>query len=377
MMTLALSVFVTLHRSQSTSTQSTSYDTPLIRDTLDRMKLSVMMITYNHEQFIAQAIESVLAQRTTFDYEIVVGEDCSTDRTRDILMDFHRRYPDRIVPLLRDRNLGGPRNLTATLASCQGQYLALLEGDDYWTCEDKLQRQVDFLDGHLDYAICCSRARVANEGGLSSGTLRAKAGGIFPASPSSALADRKEVSGLLPVTPRAAGPYTVEDLLQENFVMTSTVVYRWGGLAPLPSWFLRFSLGDLALHALVANQSKIELLDDCMAVYRVHDGGIWSSRDRMSQVREQARMLKALDRHLGFRYTDIVRPNVAWSYLELATSWRAKGNRRQTANDVFECLRNGGLHLPGGPRLLAGLAAYVLIGSWYKAFSRAKSASLG
>src|SRR4030088_1685053 len=102
------------------------------------MKLSVMMITYNHERFIAQAITSVLAQRVNFDYEIVVGEDCSTDGTREILMDFHRRFPDRIVPLLRDQNIGAMRNVEATLAACRGRYLAVLEGDDYWTCEEKL-----------------------------------------------------------------------------------------------------------------------------------------------------------------------------------------------------------------------------------------------
>ena len=104
------------------------------------MKLSVMMITYNHEKFIAQTLESVLAQKVNFDYEIVIGEDCSTDRTREILMDFYRRYPKRIVPLLRDKNIGAMRNMEATLAACKGNYLALLEGDDYWTCPEKLQR---------------------------------------------------------------------------------------------------------------------------------------------------------------------------------------------------------------------------------------------
>src|SRR5438132_1821213 len=102
------------------------------------MKLSVMMITYNHERFIAQALDSILAQRVNFDYEIVIGEDCSTDGTRDILMDFHRRYPDRIVLLLRDHNLGVMRNFEATLGACRGRYLALLEVDDYWTSENKL-----------------------------------------------------------------------------------------------------------------------------------------------------------------------------------------------------------------------------------------------
>jgi glycosyltransferase involved in cell wall biosynthesis len=76
-----------------------------IRATIIGMKLSVVVVTYNHERFIAQALDSILAQRVNFDYEIVVGEDCSTDSTRDILMDFHRRYPGRIVPLLREQNL--------------------------------------------------------------------------------------------------------------------------------------------------------------------------------------------------------------------------------------------------------------------------------
>jgi glycosyltransferase involved in cell wall biosynthesis len=337
------------------------------------MKLSVMIVTYNHERFIAQALTSVLSQRVNFDYEVVVGEDCSTDGTRAILMDFYRRFPDRIVPLLQSRNIGAMRNAEATFAACRGQYLALLEGDDYWTCEDKLQKQVDFLDAHADYAICCSRAKVANEGETSSGTLRAQSGSIFPALPDNTLAG--EVSGLLPVMPRAAGTYMLEDLLEENFIMSCTVVYRWGGLAPLPSSFRRLGLGDLPRHAVVLNQSKIELFDDCMAVYRVHSGGIWSSRDRGSQVREHARMLKALNRHLRFRYTNIIRPNIARSYLDLAISSRAKGSRSQTANDVLDCLCNGGWQLPGSRRLLTSLAAFVLFGSWYKVFSRAKSRS--
>src|SRR6266478_192430 len=140
------------------------------------MKVSVMMITYNHQRFIAQALESILAQAVNFDYEIVVGEDCSTDETRNVLMDFYRRYPDRIVPLLRNPNLGVMGNLEATLRECRGQYLALLEGDDYWTSGDKLQRQADFLDSHPDYAVCCHRAQIVDDLGASQGS-------VFPTSP--------------------------------------------------------------------------------------------------------------------------------------------------------------------------------------------------
>ena len=126
---------------------------------MKHLKLSVAMITYNHELFIGPAIESALAQKVNFDYEVVIGEDCSTDGTRAVVMDFQRRYPDIIKILLRERNIGGFRNMESTLAACGGQYLAILEGDDYWTRPDKLRKQVDFLDAHPDRAICCHRAR--------------------------------------------------------------------------------------------------------------------------------------------------------------------------------------------------------------------------
>jgi glycosyltransferase involved in cell wall biosynthesis len=311
------------------------------------MKLSVVVITYNHERFIAQALDSILAQRVNFDYEIVVGEDCSTDSTRDILMDFHRRYPGRIVPLLRQHNLGAMPNFEAAIAACRGQYLAFLEGDDYWACEDKLQRQVDFLDTHPDFAICCHPVRFLDE-------------------TSSAKADEFR---FLP-----AGPYTLEDLLKGNFVMTCSTVLRRDLIPPLPRWFSKMKLGDWPLFALVAQHGKIELMDGVMAVYRMHSGSTWSSLPSTTRLWEGARMLRVLDKHLGFRYSDVIRETIARPYLELASTARLNGSRTQTGKYLLSCLRNGGWRLPGSRRLLAGLAAYVLIGSWYKRFSRAQQA---
>jgi glycosyltransferase involved in cell wall biosynthesis len=341
------------------------------------MKLSVAMITYNHERFIGQAIESVLAQKVNFEYEIVVGEDCSTDGTRAIVTDLSRRYPSRIVPLLRERNLGGPRNFHGTLAACRGQYVALLEGDDYWTCTNKLQKQVDFLDLHPDWNICCSRAQVRNELNVSSGALRVQTGAIFPARPDSPPVNGQDLAGLLPVSPRAAGTYTLKDLLCENFIPTCTVVYRWSGLPRFPSSLSRSALGDLTRHAIVAGQKNIELLDDCTAVYRIHPGGIWSSRDRVSQFIENTTMLAALNRHLGHPYKNLLGAHVARSYLYLSLAARQEGKRVEACKHVLSCLRNGGWQSPGSRRLLAGLAAYALIGSWYKVFSRVKSSDGG
>jgi hypothetical protein len=343
------------------------------------MKVSVAMITYNHKRFIGQAIESVVAQKVNFDYELVIGEDCSTDGTRSVILDFQRRYPERIVCLLRERNIGAVRNLSGTIAVCRGQYLALLEGDDYWSCTSKLQKQVDFLDAHPDWAICCSRAEVRNEDDMHFSKLRVQTGAVFPARPGSTRPNAQDVSGLLPAVPRAAGTYTLEDLLPENFIPTCTVLYRWGSCSRprFPSWFFQSSLGDLPRHAIVAGQRKIELLDDCMAVYRIHAGGMWSSRDRASQVLEHARMLAALSRHLGGHYADILGPIVARSYLDVALTARQRGRRMETGRQLINCIRSGGLHVGISPRTLAGLAAYTLIGSGCKIFSRGNNSANG
>jgi glycosyltransferase involved in cell wall biosynthesis len=110
--------------------------------------LSVCIITYNHEKFIAQAIESILNQNTTFPFEIVIGEDCSKDKTRQICESYKKDFPQKIRLLESKMNLGMKQNLIRTLKDCEGKYIALLEGDDYWTDQLKLQRQVDFMDKH-------------------------------------------------------------------------------------------------------------------------------------------------------------------------------------------------------------------------------------
>jgi len=307
------------------------------------MKLSVMMITYNHEQFIAQAIESVLTQRVNFDYEIVIGEDCSTDGTRAIVMDFHRRYPNRIVPLLRNQNLGVMQNLESTLMACRGQYLALLEGDDYWICDEKLQKQIDFLDSKPDCAICCHHVDFLNETGSAYFVPR------FP-----------------------GGSYTIEDLLKGNFIMTCSTVLRRDLVCELPGWLREMKLGDWPMFVIAARHGTIELMSEVMAVYRVHQGGTWSSLPKITRLRESVRMLKALDRHLEFQYTGIISRLLADSYFELACYARKDNNRAETGRNVFSLLRYGGWRHAASRRTLAGLAAYTLMGSWSKVFSMAR-----
>lgn len=115
------------------------------------MKISIVMLAYNHERFIAKALESVLMQETEYDYELIVGEDHSSDGTRQIIKNYEKKFKGKMVPLYRKKNLGMTKNLLDCLQHCKGEYIAMLEGDDCWTDSKKLQKQICYLDTHPEY----------------------------------------------------------------------------------------------------------------------------------------------------------------------------------------------------------------------------------
>jgi len=133
--------------------------------------VSVKMITYNHEPYIAQAIEGVVKQETEYPFELIIGEDCSTDGTREIVLDYQRKYPDIIRVVISDKNVGIKKNGRRTSKLCRGKYKAWCEGDDYWHHSKKLQKQVDYLEAHpevglvhseCDFHFVKSNKKVAN-----------------------------------------------------------------------------------------------------------------------------------------------------------------------------------------------------------------------
>ncbi len=240
------------------------------------MKVSVAMVTYNHEKFIAKALDSVLMQKTNFDYELVIGEDCSTDKTRDILIDYQKRYPNKFRLLLHEKNLGMHENGARVLDACTGEYIAMLDGDDYWTSPEKLQKQVDFLDNHLECAICYHDALIVHEDGSRE--------------PMHYRSSQKAFS-------------TVEDLFLDNFIPTGAVMFRSGLFGRVPDWVSTLKMGDWLIHILNALHGKIGYLDGTMAVYVVHPGGIWSSKNWQDHEPAMIRMFEALEKHLGHQYT--------------------------------------------------------------------------
>jgi glycosyltransferase involved in cell wall biosynthesis len=118
--------------------------------------VSVKMITYNHAPYIAQAIEGVLQQKTDFPFELVIGEDCSTDGAREIVFEYQEKYPDIIRVITSDKNVGAKKNNYRTSQACRGKYVAFCEGDDYWHHPSKLQKQVDYLENHPECGLVYS-----------------------------------------------------------------------------------------------------------------------------------------------------------------------------------------------------------------------------
>jgi glycosyltransferase involved in cell wall biosynthesis len=118
--------------------------------------VSVKMMTYNHEPYITQAIEGILCQKTSFPFELVIGEDCSTDRTLEIVMDFQKKYPHVIRVVTSEKNVGAHKNSERTRKACRVKYIAFCEGDDYWQDSYKLKKQVDYLEDHPECGLVYS-----------------------------------------------------------------------------------------------------------------------------------------------------------------------------------------------------------------------------
>jgi glycosyltransferase involved in cell wall biosynthesis len=236
--------------------------------------LSVCIITYQHRPFIADAIEGALAQRTNFPVEILIGEDGSTDGTREICEDFASRYPNRIRLFLRRREDavlidGRPRgsfNLQMTIRAAAGEFVALCEGDDFWTDPTKLQRQVEFLQQNPQCSACFHDVQIKDV-----------AGHVIESSYFNS--DRTF--------------FTQEDVLRDLMSRqpTCSMVFRRSAFVdPLPAWYLRRP-SDFYLDLLLTGSGQLGFLRRNMGVYRRHPGGIWSS------AREASRLVELIVRY--------------------------------------------------------------------------------
>lgn len=274
------------------------------------------MLAYNHESFIAQAIDSVLMQQVNFEYEIVIGEDCSIDKTRDILKSYSYKYPDKFRLLLPPENLGMMKNLMQTLEACNGDYVAIVEGDDYWTSANKLQKQVDFLDSNLHLSTCFHNVQVVYEDeGIKQHPFHMQ----FPSYEHSTVKP-------LPIS-------KLEDIVPGNFIQTCSVMFRNKLFGAFPPWFVTMPLGDWPLHILNAQYGNIGYIDQILAVYRVHKGGVWSSNmSKFRKIEDFKKVIYCYDtinNHFNFKYSSSIRKRLARLYFNAINLCAETGQKQQ------------------------------------------------
>ena len=223
------------------------------------MKLSVVTTTYNHEKYVEQCLRSSLTQDTDFDYEVLVGDDCSTDGTREVLRRLETEFPNRLKVTYNGANLGLFGNYKNLLARCSGQYLAFLEGDDYWIGTDKLRRQVAHLDDHPDAAACFPDTIVFQDDG--SGEA------LFRRGP-------------------AKERYDVLDMLEDLLLHSSSLVVRRDALRGLFDHGHGRVLGDWPLFIYIARSGYLDRIDGVMSAHRKHPKGIWNRANAQERVRD-------------------------------------------------------------------------------------------
>jgi glycosyltransferase involved in cell wall biosynthesis len=281
-----------------------------VRRKKEVVKLSILIVTYNHEQYLAQALDSVVMQQVDFDYEIIVGEDHSTDRTREILLEYHKKYPQKFKLLLHDKNQGACANFVQSFKACTGDYIAYLEGDDYWTDTFKLQKQVDFLDSHPECAICFHNCEEFYDDGSKPSWLYCSE-------------DQKKFTKL-------------EDLIAKgNFIPSCSALFRNGLFEEFPDWYHTLGMGDWTLHILNAQHGDIGYINEVMGRHRNHSGGTWSLRSQAVSIREIIRAYKTIDQYFSYKYTSIISSRISAHHCELFMIYSTRGEIATALKNLY------------------------------------------
>lgn len=257
------------------------------------MKVSVLVISYNQENYIRQCLESIISQKTDFQFEIVIGDDASKDSTAYIINEYALQFPELIKPILRENNIGMNYNFLDVLANCSGEYIALCEGDDYWTDATKLQTQVEFMDVHSDAAVSFHNVSVHYENN------------DFP--------DHNFYSDK-PIYPNNIKPPKVfsefEDIITGNFIQTCSAMFRRNLINEFPSWFATLPAGDWVIHILNAQYGKLAYIELNMATYRVHSAGVWSGTPDITKIERTCDILNLLNGHFNNSHQEAINKKI-------------------------------------------------------------------
>lgn len=279
------------------------------------VRVSVLITTFNHAAFIAAAIESALSQRVDGSIEVIVGDDASSDGTRGIIEQFRQRHPRVVRVILPDQNLGanGANLALRLLGEAGGEYIAWLDGDDYWLGTAKLERQMEWLDAHPECSGCFHRA------------LNLYPDGSFrPYEQNFDVRLDRQI-------------YSLTDLMFENFVPTAALMFRRRALGEIPAAYHRVPSPDWFLNLLLMERGNFGFLGEVWAVRRVHAGGVISMKSPAEKIAFNIRCVTEIDRYLGRKYHSAARLRLAYLHHLMTHAlqregrpWRARWHALQT-----------------------------------------------
>jgi glycosyltransferase involved in cell wall biosynthesis len=231
----------------------------LVKDPL----VSVVMITYNHERFLAEAIEGVVRQDTCFPFELLIGEDCSTDGTKEIALSYQKQFPEIVRVITSEQNVGMHENFSRLVKAARGEYIAFCEGDDYWCRLDKLELQISILESNPSISLVCSSWRTISEDGdlINPDTLSLEKG-------------RGHYLGL-------------DDIMQLARIRTLTVCTRTAlvkvAMRDSPLCRLgRYPMADHPLWVALSQFGVCQCMPDVYSAYRVSEGSATRPSDPMN-----------------------------------------------------------------------------------------------
>ncbi|MYL84634.1 glycosyltransferase [Desulfovibrio aerotolerans] len=265
--------------------------------------ISVLCVTFNHENFIKDALEGFVSQQLNVPFEVLVGDDCSTDGTSSVIRKYASQYPHIIKPILHKENIGASRNFASLVRRIQGKYVALCDGDDYWTDTLKLQKQYDFLESFPDYSMCFHLVRQSYDDGSQPDILYGP-------------------GHYLPDVVTSRNYFKLADLLRINVIASLSVLYRWKMGNTLPEWMLKYNICDLPIHLIHADIGKIGYIDEEMGTYRKHARGSWWNHETPAHKKENSAryisLLEDINASLNYRNESDFRAIINVSKIELA-----------------------------------------------------------
>ena len=234
------------------------------------MVVSIIMMTYNHEKYIIEAIEGVMMQQTNFEFELIISNDASSDRTHEVVSEFVANHTKgkRVKYFNHQRNLGMQSNFIFALKQCKGKYIALCEGDDYWTDPLKLQKQVDYISSHENCNLVFTDVQLLEEVG-------------------------NRLKGNWAKVTRNI--YEFKDLIERNVITTCTVLFRNPNKnEEIENWLKLFEIGDYPLYLFLLRSGYAYYLKDITAVYRQHSGGIFSLKGIENLINKNIDVLETI-----------------------------------------------------------------------------------